>query len=107
MVFLKNSIKRKIKTILHNFFQKFEEDRLPANPLQSIHHPDTKTKNSLKARMVVLHEYNAKTLNKVIASRIQPDIKGITYHYQRDLFQGCKAYLVFENQSVQFIMLVY
>ena len=97
------SIQRRANAYPSKLFQKIaEEGTLPnlfyeaTNTL--IAKPDKDNTKKENYRSISLMNIDAKILNKILAYRIQQQIKNFIHHDQIDLFQGCKCSSISTNQ---------
>ena len=91
-------------SILLKFFQKIaEEGTLPNSfykvAITLILKPDKDNTKRENYRPISLMNIDAKILKKILANRIQQHIKKLIHMIKLGLFQGCKDYSIYTNQS--------
>ena len=76
------TIREELMPIILNLFQKFEEGKLPNSfyeaTIRQIQKPDKNNTKKENYRPISLMNIDAKILNKILANRIQQDIKKLT-----------------------------
>ena len=91
-------------SILLKLFQKIEEGTLPSSlfkaTLTLIQKPYKDNTQKEKYRPISLMNIDAKLLNKILAKRIQQQIKKLIHRDQLGLIQGCKDSSIHANQSM-------
>ena len=91
--------------ILLKLFQKITEEETYPNSFYEvtitlIPKPDKDNTSKENYRPISLLNIDAKILNKILANRIQQHIKKLIHMIKLGLFQGCKDYSTYANQSM-------
>ena len=90
--------------ILLRLFQNIAEGTLPNSfykaTITLIPKRDKDNTKKENYRSISLTNIDAKTLNKILANRIQQHIKKLIYHDQVGFIPGCKDSSIYTNQSM-------